>query len=292
METIYEKYMALPIDKGLLCLEYGDIAEPYFCYPVNAKPIGFEGCILYCFLPEYGEMVFACNPESCVDQNVYPLAANFEDFIRLILACGTANPLEQIVWMDKNKFEEHMANEEKILTDEQRTAAQQLQRALSLLPIENPFEYVKSIQKDFDGSKIQYSDEYYEVTGIENPKGTNTQDKHLVEFEPVVFEFNRKQDSDKKLPVCRTDKIPLGTKGRTSILSVESSASCGASFSVSRRKLHDRECFDTSFRQGSYTPLRRLCVYPLWTCRLQTVSTNRLPPASLKIRHKQILRMV
>ena len=110
METIYEKYMALPIDKGLLCLEYGDIADPYFCYPVNANPIGFEGCILYCFLPEYGEMVFACNPESCVDQNVYPLAANFEDFIRLILACGTANPLEQIVWMD-NKFEEHMANE-------------------------------------------------------------------------------------------------------------------------------------------------------------------------------------
>ena len=53
METIYEKYMALPIDKGLLCLENGDITEPYFCYPVNAKPIGFEGCILYCFLPEY-----------------------------------------------------------------------------------------------------------------------------------------------------------------------------------------------------------------------------------------------
>lgn len=75
--------------------------RPVFCYPVNAKPIGFEGCILYCFLPEYGEMVFACNPESCVDQNVYPLAANFEDFIRLVLACGTANPLEQIVWMDK-----------------------------------------------------------------------------------------------------------------------------------------------------------------------------------------------
>ena len=45
METIYEKYMALPIDKGLLCLENGDITEPYFCYPVNAKPIGFEGCI-------------------------------------------------------------------------------------------------------------------------------------------------------------------------------------------------------------------------------------------------------
>ena len=40
--------------------------------------------------------------------------------------------------------------------------------------------------------------------------------------------------------------------------------SCGASFPVSREKLLDRKCFVTSFRQGSYTPLRRLCVYPLW----------------------------
>ena len=47
-------------------------------------------------------------------------------------------------------------------------------------------------------------------------------------------------------------------KGRTSILSYrEYRASCGASFSVSRRKLLDRECCVTSFRQGGYTPLRR-----------------------------------
>ena len=48
---------------------------------------------------------------------------------------------------------------------------QQLQRELGLLPMENPYEYVKAIQKDFDGSKIQYSDEYFEVTGIENLTG-------------------------------------------------------------------------------------------------------------------------
>ena len=29
--------------------------------------------------------------------------------------------------------------------------------------------------------------------------------------------------------------------------------------------------------------MRRLCVYPLWTCRPQTVLTNRSPPASLKL---------
>ena len=29
--------------------------------------------------------------------------------------------------------------------------------------------------------------------------------------------------------------------------------------------------------------MRRLCGYPLWTCRPQTVLANRSPPASLKI---------
>lgn len=192
MNTLYEKYVALPINKGLICLEQKDLTDPYFCYPVDAKPIGFEGCILYCFLPEYDEVVFACNPESCADKNVYPLAANFEDFIRLILACGTANPVEQIIWMDKNKFEDHLANEKKRLTNAQKAAVQQLQCALDLLPMEDPFEYVKSIQKDFDDRNIQYSDEYYEVTGIEPPEGMEIQDKSLCEFDPVTFTVKRR----------------------------------------------------------------------------------------------------
>ena len=194
MKTIYEKYMASPIDKELLCLEHGEITEPYFCYPVNAEPIGFEGCILYCFLPEYGEMVFACDPESCADRNVYPLAKNFEDFLRLILACGTADPVEQIVWMDKRQFEEYMEHEEKILTQEQRAAVQQLQREMGLLPMETPFEYVKAIQKDFDECKIQYSDEYYEVTGREAPKETDTPNKTLLEFQTVTVEVRGQND--------------------------------------------------------------------------------------------------
>ena len=84
-------------------------------------------------------------------------------------------------------------------------------------------------------------------------------------------DFGKDDDQQRESNSISNQKaIPLGTKGRTSILSVESSASCGASFPVSREKLLDRKCFVTSFRQGSYTPLRRLCGYPLWTCRLQT----------------------
>lgn len=37
-------------------------------------------------------------------------------------------------------------------------------------------------------------------------------------------------------------------------------------------------------------PLRRLCGYPLWTCRPQTVLTNRSPPASLKIKNLNLIK--
>ena len=82
----------------------------------------------------------------------------------------------------------------KILTQEQRAAVQQLQREMGLLPIETPFEYVKAIQKDFDDSKIQYSDEYYEVTGREAPKETDTPNKTLLEFQTVTVEVRGQND--------------------------------------------------------------------------------------------------
>lgn len=64
METLYENDLALPIDKGLLCLEQENPSGPYFCYPANAQPIGFEGAIMDCFLPEYGEMFLPATPKA------------------------------------------------------------------------------------------------------------------------------------------------------------------------------------------------------------------------------------
>lgn len=167
MESLFQKFKSLCIDRSLISLEDGDLSASYFCYPVNAKVIGFEGCILYCTIDEYGEMVFASNPESCADKNVYPLAKNFLDFIRLILACGSANPIEQIVWMDKKQYEHHIQEELAMQTEAQKSVLLTLRKALKLSPMENPFAYVKAIQRDFDDSSIKFSDEYYDVLGIE-----------------------------------------------------------------------------------------------------------------------------
>ena len=97
METLFDQYKELNINGSLICLEQVEDIYSYFCYPTNAKAIGFEGSIMYCFIEPYGEMVFACNPDTCADVFVYPLARTFEDFMRLILACGSTNPIEQII---------------------------------------------------------------------------------------------------------------------------------------------------------------------------------------------------
>lgn len=168
MHSLFEKYRSLPINGSSISLEPpASQPDPYFCYPANAVPIGFEGCIMYCFINGYGDMVFASSPESCAGSYVYPLAASFEDFLRLILACGSANPVEQIIWMDREQFEQHLREEQKCRTEQQKNVLSVLAHELNLGPMEHPFEYVKTLQTSFDGSKIEYSDEYYNTLGIE-----------------------------------------------------------------------------------------------------------------------------
>ncbi len=187
--TIYDNYKQLSVDGSLICLESGEITEPYFCYPVNAEPIGFEGNILYCFIPEYGDMVFASNPGSITDTKVYPVAKDFTDFLRLILACGSTNPIEQSIWMNKEQFNQHLQEEIDNRTVQQKEVLDFIMRELNLAPMENPFEYVKSVQIDFDDSKIKFSDDYYDTLGLARPDGTKVENSF--EFPPITFSFHK-----------------------------------------------------------------------------------------------------
>jgi hypothetical protein len=175
MINLFEKYKSLSVNGELICLGQQDTIVPYFCYPINATPIGFEGCIMYCFIDGCKDMVYASNPESCADQNVYPLAANFEDFMRLILACGSTNPVEQIVWMDNERFEKQLQEENAIQTEQQKELLDLLAHELNLTPMEHPFAYVKELQANFDNSNIKYSNEYYDTLGLARPDGTITE---------------------------------------------------------------------------------------------------------------------
>ena len=53
--------------------------------------------------------------------------------------------------------------------EKRRVVPDKIQNELGIEPMENPFEYVKEIRADFDYSKIKFTEEYYDVLGLEFP---------------------------------------------------------------------------------------------------------------------------
>ena len=200
---MFEKYQNLYLDGSCLGLEPGPEKGDYFCTPIGAKVIGWEnGGIHYCFLPNYGEMVFAVNPLSCVDANVYPLAANFTDFLRLLLACGSTTVIEQIIWMTEEQFLSFLSEEWAIASPEKRNTLKIIEEQLELTPMKKPFTYVKQLQASFDYSHIQYAPEYYETLDIECPSALgNETNTHCAEANTftweVSFEIDKKKTENK-----------------------------------------------------------------------------------------------
>ncbi len=93
----YQKFRELNIDHATIGLDQNISDVNYFCTPIGAKVIGEAGVdgISYCFIKGFDEMVFAIGPSGLPGENVHPIANNFEDLLRLLLACGSMDAIEQ-----------------------------------------------------------------------------------------------------------------------------------------------------------------------------------------------------
>ncbi len=191
--TMYEKYCQLDIDGRWIGLEKTEMNIEYFCTPVDARIIGWENSIHYCFIRGYSDMVFAVNPETCVDRYVYPLAMNFTDFLRLILSCGSTTALEQIIGWSKEQFESFVVSGDNAICPQQQKVLDTIRTSLKLKSMDKPFEYVKAVQAQYANChcEIPYSNEYYDTLGLTRPDGTEHEMKP-VEFEPVTFSIIKK----------------------------------------------------------------------------------------------------
>ena len=170
MMNVFEKFQNLDEDFSLIGLEKGDSEGGYFCTPIGAKVIGWE-CegIHYCFVEGFGETVFAVNPETAEEHYVRPLAENFEKFISLILATKGTTAAEQISGWNKEQFKKFLENDGSDFAEKRQAVLNKIQTELGIEPMEDPFEYVKKIQEEFDYSKIKFTVEYYDVLGLEFP---------------------------------------------------------------------------------------------------------------------------
>lgn len=167
--TLYQRYKKLNLDLAQLGLEPGNARSDYFCTPKGAKVIGWEGVdgIHYCLIKGLDDMVFAVNPSNLPGDHVHPLARSFEDFLRLLLACGSAAAVEQAHLWDREQFDAFV--EEYPPPPEQRVLLDALAEQLSLAPMEDPYGYIRAVQAEFDYSRIPYRKDYYDCVP-EEPK--------------------------------------------------------------------------------------------------------------------------
>ena len=159
----YQKFLHTGIRLDHLGISANHEDVSYFCTPKGATIIGWAGVdgIHYCFIRGFAEMVFAVSPMNTAPDYVHPLAENFTDFLRLLLACGDAAALEQAWMWDKEQFQTFL--KENPTTEEQKKTLAEIAEKMKLTAMEQPWEYIKSLQSSFDYNKIKYTEDYYDM---------------------------------------------------------------------------------------------------------------------------------
>lgn len=128
MDKVFQKFLRSGIDLSPVGVERREDNNPYFCTPKGASIFGWAGVdgIHFCFVRGFGGMVFSVSPMNSAPDFVHPLANDFEDFLRLLLACSDSAALEQAWMWDKAQFEA-------FLQDNPPTQEQQMQ-----IDLDNP----------------------------------------------------------------------------------------------------------------------------------------------------------
>ena len=162
MNRILKNFLQRGVDLSPVGVELREDNTNYFCTPKGASVFGWAGIdgIHFCFIRGFGEMVFSVSPMNTSPDYVHPVAENFTDFLRLILACGDVAAVEQAWMWNEAQFEAFL--NENPTTQEQQQTLSEISEKMNLLPMEQPWTYIKNLQSSFDYSQIKYTEDYYD----------------------------------------------------------------------------------------------------------------------------------
>ena len=202
--TLYERCCRLELDLAQIGLERGDSRGSYFCDPVGAEAIGWAGVdgIHFCFVEGFGETVFAVSPANGPGDYVHPVARSFEDFLRLVLACGGVDALEQAWMWNRGEFDAYLETYPPGL--EQRAVLDGLRETLGLAPMDDPYGYLKGVQSGFDYGALKFSKEYYELAGEPEPAAPSGKKQWKVYFHNGFGRHWGHDRPGKEIPVSKT----------------------------------------------------------------------------------------
>ncbi len=150
----YQQFLKKHIDLSPLSVMPCDNSFAYDVTPRGARLFGRAGVdgIHFCFVRGFGDMVFAVSPMNGEDEAVHPIAASFEQFLALLVACADSAALEQAWEWDEAAFNAFLRDNPP--TDEALRVIDQL-RALPLPSLNNPWESIHALQSNFDASALR-----------------------------------------------------------------------------------------------------------------------------------------
>ena len=201
MDKVFQKFLRRGVDLAPVGVARREDDTPYFCTPKGASIFGWAGVdgIHFCFIRGFGGMVFSVSPMNGAPDYVHPLAKDFSDFLRLLLACGDAAALEQAWMWDEARFDAFLR--ENPPTEEQRQVLSEVAEQFRLTPMERPWAYVKELQAGFDYGKIRYTEDYYD-TDME-PAARPAAPKWKVYFDGNFWEHRGKDRAGKEIALGR-----------------------------------------------------------------------------------------
>lgn len=199
--TTFQKFLKKNINLTPIGVERGENNNAYFCTPMGARIFGWTGVdgIHFCFIRGFGEMVFAISPMNTSGEYVHPLARNFSDFLRLLLACGDSAALEQAWMWDQKQFEDFLRDNP--VTEDQQAVLDSIREQMNLAPMEDPFAYIKTLQTEFDGSQIKYTEDFEDPDM--NPKARPAIPEWKVYFDGGFWGHHGRDHAGIEIPIDR-----------------------------------------------------------------------------------------
>ncbi len=194
------RFRTLDIDfDSIGLLQDGGEDFAYFCTPTDAEFVGRIGCdgVHFILLPG-DERVFCVDPAMGEEGKfVLPVGSDFREFLSFVLFCQDANPLAELWWKDEGRFygdlkegEAEFQSADEGFQRDCETALAAIAKEFGLSPAD-PFHKVKAMQAAFDPSGLNWSDEYYDVLGLENPRRPDEAIIYQAEHTATVFAFRR-----------------------------------------------------------------------------------------------------
>lgn len=135
--------------EAALGLTFAGFSDSAGNLPKGAVLLGYSDKTLFCRFRHYEETVFAVTETNHTWQ-IHPIAYNFREFLRLIIACGCAELCARSVHLSEDTFLKEL--------DAQRhktaPGLKVIRDALAVTPIEDPYRYTHMVGQIIDCSRI------------------------------------------------------------------------------------------------------------------------------------------